>query len=99
MICILSKMCMGFGTLKTEIEFYLNYLLALQTSPKYLISVSPFSEKMLFMVAIVSSATLEVGCPHLLQLMMTSKNDGGCPVFDLSKITHPRWSPERIWEN
>ena len=48
MICILSKMCMGFGTLKTEIEFYLNYLLALQTSPKYLISVSPFSEKMLF---------------------------------------------------
>ena len=41
MICILSKMCMGFGILKTEIEFYLNYLLALQTSPKYLISVSP----------------------------------------------------------
>ena len=30
---------------------------------------------------------------------MTSKNDRDCPVFNLNKITHPWWRPERIWEN
>lgn len=30
---------------------------------------------------------------------MTSKNDRDCPVFNLNKITHPQWRPERIWES